>query len=224
MATSEAKPRKKVLLVDDHAIMREGLTMLVSHEPDLCVCGEAEDVHSALEAIRQNLPDVVIADITLKEGSGIDLVKDIRTRWPKLPVVILSMHAQSMYAERSFRAGANGYVTKGEASAAIIEAIRAVLGGGVYVSKRLSSEMIVNMFSAKSDESRSLVDKLSDREFQVFELIGQGLRTSEIAERLFLSSKTVDAHREHIKRKLNIDSAPDLLKYAIQWVNGGGER
>jgi len=207
-----------VLVVDDHPVMRAGLAQLIEHEPDLTICCEAADAQGALKAIEACEPDIAIVDISLKDSSGIDLIKDIRIRWPKLPVLVLSMHDEQFYAERVLRAGARGYVMKAEASSRIIEGIRKVLAGGVYVGERTASRMLSGLVAGGRDAEGPFVNRLSDREFQVFELIGQGLQTRQIAERLHLSVKTIEAHREHIKAKLNLGSATELLKYAVQWV------
>jgi len=203
--------------VDDHPIMRQGLTSLLNQEDDLEVCGEAEDAGGALERIAETRPDLAVVDISLKDSNGIELIKDIKVRWPKLPVLVLSMHDETFYAERVLRAGAMGYITKAEVSNVIVKGIRKVLDGEVYVSEALASKMLSRVVGGAQAAS-SPISKLSDREFEVFELIGQGLQTKEIAQRLHLSVKTIDSHRDHIKGKLEIDNATDLLKYAIQWT------
>ncbi len=219
MTAKKAKQsRKKVLIVEDHPIMRSGLAQLIGHEPDLMVCGEAEDAHEALAAIEKLEPDIAVVDISLKNSSGIDLIKDIKIRWPKLAVLVLSMHEESFYAERALRAGAMGYVAKAEVSTKVVDGIRQVLSGGVYVSEKITSKMLRKLVGGSKDLDVSPIDRLSDREFEVFELIGQGLQTRQIADKLHLSVKTIDAHRDHIKRKLKLDSATELLKYAVQWV------
>ena len=210
--------KSRIFLVDDHPIMRQGLTALINQETDLEVCGEAEDASGALAGIDKTKPDLAVVDISLKNSNGIELIKDVKIRAPKLPVLVLSMHDESFYAERVLRAGAMGYVTKAEVSNVIVKGIRKVLAGEVYVSEALASKMLSRVVGGSSDMKSSPVSKLSDREFEVFELIGQGLQTKEIAHRLHLSIKTIDSHRDHIKSKLEIDNATDLLKYAIQWT------
>ena len=218
MAESAKSPDPvEILVVDDHPIMRAGLTQLIAQQPDLAVCGEAEDARGALAAIEAHPPDLAIVDISLKESSGLDLIKDIRARWPKLPVLVLSMHDEAIYAERVLRAGARGYVTKSEVSSKVVEGIRKVLAGEVYVSEKIASKMISSLVGG-GELDMFPIDRLTDRELQVLGLIGQGLQTRDIAERLHLSTKTVDAHREHIKRKLNLDSAAKLVRYAVHWV------
>ena len=213
----------RILLVDDHELMRQGLTQLITMEGAYAVCGQAEDAGEAVRFLEANPVDLAIVDISLKDSSGIDLIREIRSRWPKLPVIVLSMFTQSSYVERAFQAGANAYVTKAEVSSTILDAIKQVLGGNPFVSKSLAPEMMSKLLSGRMSAGRYPVDRLSDRERQIFELIGQGLRTSEIAGKLDVSSKTVESHREHIKRKLNIDSAGDLLKYAIEWAHLSGQ-
>ena len=210
--------KKKVLIVDDHELMRHGISQLIAHEKDLAVCAECEDAAGALKAIEQDKPDVAIIDITLKGSHGLELIKDVRIRWPDLPILVLSMHDESFYAERVLRAGARGYVTKAEASSRVIEGIRKVLDGQVYVSDHMASRMLCKLVGARPDGVSFALDKLTDREFEVFELIGQGLDSRQVAKRLHVSIKTVNAHREHIKKKLNLESATELLIYALQWA------
>ena len=210
--------KKKVLIIDDHPILRQGIAQLINREETLIVCGEAEDAATALQLADQHKPDVAVVDISLKDGNGIDLIKDLLVRCPKLLALVLSMHNESFYAERAFRAGARGYITKGEPAGKVVDAIRRILGGDLYISEKLASKLVNSLVGSRDRTDGCLIDRLSDREFEIFSLIGQGLRAGEIAERLHLSVKTIDAHREHIKEKLKIDTAPDLLKYAIQWV------
>jgi len=210
--------RRKVLLVDDHPIMRKGLTELIGRESDLAVCGEAEDVHDALKAVESLAPDIVVVDLTLKNSNGIDLIKDIRIRWPKLPVLVLSMHENAVYAEHALRAGAQGYLTKQQAPGKVVEGLRKILDGDIYISERMAAKMLSGFVSGKASAKGFTVDRLSEREFEIFQMIAKGLQTREIAERLHISIKTVEAHREHIKAKLNLDTAAELLKYAIHWT------
>lgn len=210
--------KKKVFVVDDHAVLRRGLAQLVAQEPDLVICGEAADARAALEGMEKATPDVAVVDISLRDSSGIELIKDIKVRWPDLPVLVLSVYDESPYAERVLRAGAKGYVTKGEASERVIQGIRQVLRGEVYVSDKAASRMICKFVKALPGSKDFSIDSLSDREFEVFELIGQGLQTRQIAARLHLSVKTIDTHRQNIKRKLGLSNAPELLQRAIQWV------
>lgn len=208
----------RILLVDDHPIVRQGIGLLVAQEPDMLVCGEADSAAGALEAIERCRPDVAVVDLTLKESLGLELLKDIRIRFPKLLALVYSMRDEAFYAERVLRAGARGYVTKEEGGRAVIEGIRAILSGRIHLSEKMASKLIGRFVQGDAKLPRDSVASLTDRELEVFELIGQGLPTREIAERLHLSAKTVDSHREHIKEKLQIDSATDLLKHAIEWV------
>ena len=209
---------RKVLVVDDHELMRMALVQLIEQEPDLTVCGQADSAPAALKAIDQFHPDVAIVDISLKGSHGIELIKDIRIRWPDFLVLVLTMHDESFYAERALRAGAKGYVTKAELSSKVIDGIREVLDGAVYLSEAMTAKMLAKLVGKKGRTVSFPIDALSDREFEVFEMIGQGIQSREIAETLHLSVKTVDAHREHIKKKLGLASATDLLMYAVQWV------
>jgi len=210
--------RKKVLVVDDHPIVRQGLGMLIQQQRDLQVCAEAEGAVDALTAIGKSKPDIAIVDISLKDTSGIDLIKDIHIRYPGLPVLVLSMHHEFFCAERALRAGARGYVTKGEGSEKLMAAIHRVLDGEVYVSDEMADKIISRLVEASPNSLVSSVECLSERELQVFELIGEGHGTSEIAEMLHLSSKTIESHRENIKRKLKLKNAGELLRHAIQWI------
>jgi len=218
----EAKSRKeenKILILDDHPIVRRGLAELIDQEEDLMVCGQAEDAYDAMEAIKTLKPDLVIVDISLKEKSGIEVIKDIKAQYPALIVLILSMHDESLYAERALRAGARGYIMKQEATEKVITAIRKVLSGQVYVSNRMAARMVGKFVGGGPDVGASEIDRLSDRELEVFCLIGQGHGTREIAEKLHLSVKTIETYRAHIKEKLNLTSAAELLRYAIRWVS-----
>jgi len=211
--------KNKILVVDDHPMIREGLARLVDGEEDLMICGQAEDANDALKAISEIKPDVVVIDISLKNSSGIELMKSIKTQYPKLPVLILSMHNEALYAERALRAGAMGYIMKQEASQNLLTAIRQVLIGQIYVSDDISKRLISKLVHGKADTPTSPVDNLSDRELEVFLLIGRGHGTSEIAEKLYLSVKTIETYRSHIKEKLNLANANELRQHAIQWRN-----
>ena len=209
-------PRKsRILIIDDHPIVRERLGELINQEPDLIVCGEADDGRSAMEAIEKTLPDLALVDISLKDTYGIELVKDIKNQHPKLLTLVLSMHEESLYAERALRAGARGYITKQEASRKVIGAIRQVLGGGIYASEKMAG-ILLGRVAGQPKGDGSPTDRLSDREMEIFQLLGSGLAVREIAKRLHISVKTVEAHRTHIKEKLDIKTSPELLRYAIQ--------
>lgn len=209
----------RVLLVDDHPIVRQGLGLLLAQEPDMRVCAEAETPAEALVAIVTHKPDVAVIDLTLRDGLGLELIKDIRVRFPKLLSMVYSMRDESFYAERVLRAGARGYVTKEEGGKTVIEGIRKILTGQIFLSEKMASKMIGQFVGGPMQSPGDSINTLTDRELEVFELIGQGLPTREIAERLHLSPKTVDSHREHIKEKLKLDNATDLLKHAIEWAN-----
>jgi DNA-binding NarL/FixJ family response regulator len=206
----------KVFLVDDHPIVRQGLALFIEREPDLMVCGEAEDATSALQAIQESTPDFVILDISLDGRDGLELLKTLRVRHPNLPVLVLSMHEESMYAERSLRAGANGYIMKQEAADKVITAIRQILGGDVYLSDRLTKRML-QQFVNGSISPRDPLVKLSDRELEVFRLIGAGHGTRQIADELHVSAKTVESYQAHIKEKLALRNARELVQHAVEW-------
>ena len=215
--TRPLQQQARVLLVDDHPMVRERLAEVINREPDLVVSGEAEDRHEALDAITAKLPDLVIVDLKLKQSDGLELIKDIRARWPKIRMLVVSMHDESLYAERVIRAGALGYITKQEATRKILLAIRRVLSGNVYLNDRISSRIITRL--SRKDESfdATPAEILADREFQVFELTGRGLNTHEIAQRLHIAVKTVETYRARIKEKLKLADASDLLQLAISW-------
>jgi DNA-binding NarL/FixJ family response regulator len=213
---NSSAPKCKVFLVDDHPIVRQGLALFIEREPDLMVCGEAEDATSALQAIRDSSPDFVILDISLNGPDGLELLKTLRVRYPNLPALVLSMHDESVYAERALRAGANGYIMKQEAADKVITAIRHILGGDVYLSDRLTKQML-QQFVNGSISPRDPLAKLSDRELEVFRLIGAGHGTRQIADELHVSTKTVESYQAHIKEKLALRNARELVQYAVEW-------
>ena len=215
--TSESKT--KIVIVDDHPIVRQGLAELINHEDDLVVCGQAEEAPEAMGVIKAIKPDMVIVDILLKETSGMELIKDIKARYPNLAVLALSMHDESLYAERALRAGAKGYIMKAEATEKVIGAIRKILSGDIYLSEPMAAKLIHKLVGGRTEVGASAIDRLSDRELEVFRLIGQGYGTRQIAEKLHLSVKTIESYRAHIKEKLNLSDAAELLQYAIQWVS-----
>jgi DNA-binding NarL/FixJ family response regulator len=209
-------PRKsKVFLVDDHPILRQGLTKLINDQPDLMICGEAEGPPSALEGIGHTKPDLVLLDLSLAGGDGMELCKQLQERHQGLPVLIISMHDESLYAERCLRAGAMGYVMKQEPPDKVMSAIRKVLTGNIYLSEAMSAKLLRNLAGARHADVSPL-ERLSDRELEIFRLIGKGHSVRSIAEELFLSPKTVEAHKEHIKQKLNLKTSNELLQYAIE--------
>ncbi len=214
-----AGTRAQVLLVDDHPIVCQGLAALIDAQPDLLVCGQAADEPGAWEQIRTRRPDVVVVDLSLKKGSGIDLIKRLRAEYPQIAALVLSMHDESYYVERALRAGAWGYLTKGEASDKVLIAIRALLEGKVYLSDRLSPTLLKKLLSGEpGDGADSPVGCLSDRELEVFLLIGAGLGAQEIAAKLHLSIKTIETYQAHIKGKLNLRDTRKLVQFAIRWA------
>src|SRR5688572_20341656 len=212
------KVRTRILVVDDHPIVRERLAELIGQEPDLHGGGEAEDSHQALQAVESLRPDMAIVDITLKDTYGIELIKQLKERHPKLPILVLSMHDESLYGERALRAGAKGYLTKQEATKKVIPAIRKILAGEIFVSEKMAATILHKVAGGTAPGGGSPTDVLTDRELEVFQLLGEGLPVRKIAENLFVSVKTVEAHREHIKRKMNFKSSAELLRYAIQFT------
>ncbi len=215
--------KSRILLVDDHPIVRQGLALLIEREPDLCVCGEAEGAHGAFQAIASLQPDIVVLDISLNGPDGLDVLKEIRTKTGELPVLILSMHDESIYAERAMRAGANGYIMKQEATERVLVAIRRILQGEVYLSDRLTNTMLQQFVRGAPGKNTPLLN-LTDRELEVFRLIGEGHGTRQIAEELHLSVKTIESYQAHIKEKLSLKNARELVQHAIEWtvtLNGG---
>jgi DNA-binding NarL/FixJ family response regulator len=210
---------RRVLIVDDHPIVRQGLRRVMENEDDLSVCGEAETVRDARSAIRELNPDVMIADISLKQGDGIELVRDVRAHHAHLPILVLSMHDETIYAERMLAAGANGYIMKQAASEQFLIALRRVLDGGIYVSEAVGNNMIQKFASGGSYISANPIDRLSNRELQILHMIGKGMSTRETAHSLNLSIKTVESHRQRIKRKLNLSTGTQLVQYAINWFS-----
>jgi DNA-binding NarL/FixJ family response regulator len=209
--------KRRVFLVDDHGIVRRGLTELINGEPDLVVCGQGEDAYGSLRAIRDAKPDLCVVDVSLKDSDGIELLKELRAQTPDLPVLVLSMHDESLYGERALRAGARGYIMKQEAPEHILAAVRTVLAGRIYVSEKMQAMLLDRLVcGGRSAGARLPMDRLTDRELEVFRMIGAGESVKEIADKLFLSQKTVQAHREHIKEKLNFRSSAELLRFAVQ--------
>jgi DNA-binding NarL/FixJ family response regulator len=217
-STNGKKDAARVLIVDDHPLLRKGVGQLINQESDMTVVGEAEDAFKAITAIETTKPDVALIDITLGGASGIELLKNVKARFPKLKMLVLSMHDESVYAHRALRAGASGYIMKQEGSEKVLVALRKVLHGEVYLSDRLGNRMLHTLVNGRATSTTSPVEALSDRELEVFSLIGQGHGTRLIAEKLHLSIKTIESHRAHIKEKLNLQTAAELVHHAIQWV------
>jgi DNA-binding NarL/FixJ family response regulator len=209
--------KKSVLVVDDHPLLRQGLAMLINQQQDMQVCGEAEEAHVAMECIAHKRPDIMILDISLKGPDGLELLKSIRAVDPDLPVLILSMHDEAIYAERALRAKANGYIMKQEATEKVLVALRRILSGDVYLSETMSKKMLQHYIDGGPSLLQSRIAILSDRELEVFRRIGEGRATREIAEELHLSIKTVETYQAHIKEKLSLRSGRELVQHAIQW-------
>jgi DNA-binding NarL/FixJ family response regulator len=207
----------KILIVDDHPLVREGLALRISLHSDLGVCGEADNEEQAMELVRQMQPDLVLVDISLKSGHGLELIKRIHSLAPTVKVLVISGFEESLYAERALRAGALGYLNKQESNERMIEAIRTVLAGHRFVTPAMSRRLVEQALGT-SVNHRTPIEQLTNRELEIFHMIGQGIKTSDIAERLFLSTHTIDTHRENIKRKLTISSAAELTRAAVQWV------
>lgn len=214
--------KTKVVIVEDHPLFRERLALLINKEPDLEVCGEADNIAQAMEIIRATQPQAAIVDITLKGSSGLELLKDLKSQSIDLPVLVLSMHDESLYAERAIRAGAKGYITKDEASDKVMSAIRKVMAGEVYLSESMTSRILKNLTDGKSFFEGSALNRLTDRELEVFQLIGKGKTAREIAETLHLGLTTIDTYRARIKEKLNIKNATELVHHATEWVRSQG--
>jgi DNA-binding NarL/FixJ family response regulator len=218
-ASSDAVESKmRILVVDDHPLMRSGVIQRINREPDLAVCAEAASAAEALEAIPKHDPDLVIVDVALAGKNGIELVKDLKVRHPRLPVIMLSVYDESLYAERALWAGARGYVMKQENADVLVHAIRRVRGGQVFVSERVSTKILNRVTGRPGEAAESPMDGLSDRELEVFRLIGDGYGAHEIAGKLHLSAKTVATHTEHIKHKLSLPTTRELTRFAIHWA------
>jgi DNA-binding NarL/FixJ family response regulator len=219
---NEPSAKSRVFLVDDHPITRQGLVALINREHNLTVCGEADSAPVAIDMIQKLTPDIALVDVTLKTTSGIELMKHLKALRPEMPVLMMSMHDESLFAERALRAGAKGYIMKLEPSATILAAIRRVLSGDLYLSEKMKEKMLHRLVKTGGTEVVYAIDTLSDREMEVFQLIGNGYGTRQIATRLNLSVKTIDSYREHLKLKLRLDGGTELVRHAIQWVKSEG--
>ena len=217
MAAKEKNSAKRLLIVDDHPMMRQGLAQLIDNEPDLKVIAEADSGSQAIDAVGSQKLDLVLLDISLPDKNGLELLKDIQALKPGLPILVVSMHDEALYAERVLRAGARGYIMKQEGGKKLMQAIRQVLSGQIYVSEKMSAQ-ILELFSGRRTGGSSPMDRLTDREFEVFHLIGQGKGTREIAQHLHLSVKTVEVHRANMKQKLKLKTATDLVRHAVRWI------
>lgn len=210
--------KHKIMLVDDHPVVREGLSAALNQEDDFIVCAKAADGAKAMAAAESQPIDLAIVDISLEGRSGLELIKDLRARYPKLPILALSMHDEELYAERVLVAGAQGYLMKREPIDVLVQALRRILQGGIYLSEKMTSRIVRNYPSRDTTQARSPVGLLSDRELEVFHLVGQGLGTSQIAEQLNLSMKTVSCYRQNIKAKLQLQNATEVVRFAVHWA------
>lgn len=216
----EPAPRKwKVLIIDDHPILRQGITQLINQETDLGVCWDGEDPAKAIEAVDAHHPDIVIVDLSLKNSDGIELIKAVRSQFPDLAVLVLSMFDESLYAERVVRAGARGYIMKEEATSNVLLAIRTVLKGEIYLSAKTKDKLVQNLLTGQPGGTRPAINRLTDRELEVFRLLGQGLGTRQVAEAMRLSVKTVETYRAGIMKKLELNNATELVQRAFHWVH-----
>lgn len=214
--------KKRILIADDHPMMRQGLAQLITNEPDLTVCCEADTAGQVLDIISSRKPDLLLADISLPDKNGLELIKDVHALCPEVLVLVVSMHDEALYAERVLRAGARGYIMKQEGGKKLMQAIRQVLSGQIYVSEKMSAKILEIFSGQRHQTGGSAVERLSDREFEVFQLIGEGKGTREIAAHLHLSVKTVEVHRANIKEKLSLKTATDLVRYAVRWTEAQG--
>jgi len=217
-AEANKKTPRKILIVDDHPLTRRGMAQLISQEEDLSVCGEAGDADKALAIIGTLKPNLVLIDVTLPGKPGLELIKELRAMHPEVLLLVVSMHDESLYAERALRAGARGYLMKNEGGDKLIEAIRHVLSGKVYLSESLSDQILDLFSTGRPRRNKTPMGSLTDREFEVFQFIGQGLTTREMSAQLHMSAKTVETHRLHIRAKLGLKSGPELIKYAVRWA------
>ena len=210
---------KRLLIVDDHPLFRKGLAELIHSDANFAVCGEADNAAEAMEVIRKLHPDMAIVDLSLPGANGIELIKNIRAEFPSLPVLVLSMHDESLYALRALRAGADGYVMKHEAMANVIQAIREVFNGRPYLSPAMAAQVITKFAHRQAEGETDAVERLSDRELEILELIGKGNEVRQIAKLLHLSPKTVETHRAHIKGKLDLKNSREVARFALQWLS-----
>lgn len=218
MTVASTSQKARVFIVDDHPFMRRGLAQVIADQMEMEVCGEAASKTEALSLIEEAQPDLVVVDISLEDGNGIELIKDVKARYPEMRMLVSSMHEEGLFAERAVRAGAMGYINKGEPVEQFVEALKRVLAGKIYLSSRMTDRLLNMSVSHNESPVESPYEKLSDRELEVFEMIGNGLGTKQIAAKLQLSRKTVETYREHIKSKLNLANGTELTRHAVQWV------
>lgn len=214
--------KRKVLIVDDHPLLRQGFCRLINQQRDLVIAGEAEETDEGISLVSEVMPDIVVVDLCLRGTSGIELIKHIRNHYPSLPVLVLSMYDEPFYTERALRAGARGYISKREPAEKVLTAIRHVLNGYIYLSDNMETHMLNPLLAGEHQPTDSLIDRLSDRELEVFQLLGRGHETREMADKLKISSKTVQVYREHIKEKLNLENSTQLIQRAALWVQSKG--
>lgn len=208
----------KILIVDDHSVVRYGLHQLIADETDLEICGEASGVNEAFGMVESQQPNMMVVDLSLKDGSGIELIKQVKTHYPQIKMLVWSMHDEFLFAERALKAGAMGYVCKDEPIESVLEAIHAIMRGKIHLSDRIADRLLVHMAGGDQEAGRSTLDQLSNRELEVFELIGRGCTRGQIAQNLHLSVKTIESHQENIKRKLFLASNQELFRRAVAWV------
>jgi DNA-binding NarL/FixJ family response regulator len=213
----DSKRKRKILVVDDHPLIRSGLTSLINEEPELEVCGETGEISTALKLVEKTSPDLAIIDLTLADGNGLDLIKRLRARNSKVRILVISMHDETLFAERALQAGAMGYVNKHEITGVVIDAIRLVLKGKIYLSESMTERLLMGLVQGKQELSIPTVEDLSNRELEVYELIGEGMSISKIAKQLNLSIKTVETHREKTKKKLHLSNSNEVVRHAMQW-------
>jgi DNA-binding NarL/FixJ family response regulator len=215
--TPSGSSKTKILLVDDHPVVRDGLAEAINRTSDLAVCGVADERHQALRIAEETHPDLAVVDLLLKDSNGLELIKDMHVRWPRLLILVVSMQDEQVYAERAIRAGARGYITKQQATRNIVAAIRHVLGGEIYLSAKLASSVLARLVANPDATCDSITESLTDRELQVFELTGTGMSTRDIAERLHVDVKTIETYRGRLKEKLKLKEGSELLQLAIRW-------
>ncbi len=214
----------RIFLVDDHPLMRQGVAQLINAQPDMVVCGEAEDAPSAMKGMEESQPDAAIIDISLRGANGIELIKNLKALYKFLPILVLSMHDEAVYAQRILRAGALGYVMKQDAAEKVVIALRRIMSGEIYVNEKVGSQMLHQALTGRGKADTSPIDRLSDRELEVIQKIGEGRPTRDIAQDLKVSVKTIESHRAHIKEKIGLKSASELVKFSVQWVENEMKR
>jgi len=214
--------RSRVFLVDDHPLIRRGLTSMINQESDLIVCGESSGQPGTCDLIVKEHPDVIVLDLVLQNSSGLELIKQLRVELPDVPVLVLSMHPETTFAERALRAGASGYIMKQEASEVILTALRSVIQGGIFLSEPMKVKMLQGLIEGGTQDKRFGIDRLSDREIEVLRFLGCGFSTRQIADKLHLSIKTIEVYRANLKHKLRLQNGPELVQYAIQWLHDEG--